>query len=136
MPSTETQRISDVVLPCLPDLALLAQQPQMRGDVSQGAWGLGRASHRPAAHLSGAHLQEARGLLEHRPLIGGQVAGGDAGAGEVRLQQRVDLGVRVCPLGRIDGQRRMQQQLPHLVILACTDSRSRFTRVSCAAPLF
>ena len=65
-----------------------------------------------------AHLQEARGLLEHRSLIGGQVARGDVGAGEVGLQQRVNLGVRVRPLGRIDGQRRMQQQLPHLIILA------------------
>lgn len=72
---------------------------------------------------SRADLQEAGGLLEHSALVCGQVSGGDAGAREVGLQQRVDLGVGIRPLGRVDSQRGMQQQLTHLLVLACSKGR-------------
>ena len=67
----------------------------------------------------GACLEQASGLRHDSALVGGQVAG-EGGAREVGLQQRIGLGVGVCPLGRLHRQRRMQQQLPHRILVACT----------------
>jgi hypothetical protein len=72
---------------------------------------------KPRKRPSIPHLEKASGLAHDLPLVRLQVRP-QVCAAEVRLQQRVGLGVRVAPLGAFHCQLGVHQQAPYRLLVA------------------